>query len=306
MKTFRTLFLILSWIILSMLSVYSQDLSQFVPIAHYTLVNTSADSLANYDTIQLHNTPFQGADGVYSNGIYYGTDTAGSFIRTPKIDGFDYSKFAFSLEFKRDIGFKGKPVIVAGDLWRYLGARISPYDTTIQLIYNGSHTVASKSPTITADTWYKLTVIYQDSTGYLYLDNDLVDSIRFGIQSKEYDKVFTNSHGGYGTTFKGNWRNLIIYKAARSATNEIDDLSGYFDIYPNPNTGIFTIKSKENNSDLYSIRLIDLQGKIVFSKKITNLSSGKRIEAKGLNTGIYLLKITDETGKSYSKKIIIN
>ena len=306
MKTFKTFFLILTWILLSMLSVYSQDLSQFVPIVHYTLINTSADSLGNYDTIQLKNAPFQGLDGVYSNGIYPGNNTNGCTIRTPIIDGFDYSKFAFSLEFKRDIGFKDKPVIVAGNLWRYLGARISPHDTTIQLIYNGTHTNPTGSISTEPNTWYRLTVIYQDSTGYLYLDDNLVDSIQFVIKSKEKDKVFLNIHGGYGRTFKGNWRNLIIYKAGTSATGELNDLSGHFDIYPNPNSGIFTVKSKENNSGRYLVQLIDLQGKIVFSKKITNLSSGNRIDAKGLNTGIYLLKITDENEKSYSKKIIIN
>ncbi len=306
MKTFKTFFLILTWILLSMLSVYSQDLSQFVPIVHYTLINTSADSLGNYDTIQLKNAPFQGLDGVYSNGIYPGNDTNGCTIRTPIIDGFDYSKFAFSLEFKRDIGFNYKPVIVAGALWRFLGARIATKDSLIQLIYNGKHTNSISTPTIESNKWYKLTIIYQDSTGYLYLGEDLVDSIQFVIKSKDYDKVFSNSHGGYGITFKGNWRNLIVYKAATTATGELDDLSAHFDVYPIPNSGIFTVKSKENNQDSYSIRLIDLQGKIVFSKKITNLSSGKRIETKGLNTGIYLLKITDETGKSYSKKIIIN
>ncbi len=257
MKTFKTLFLILSWSFLTIFSAYCQDLSQFVPIAHYTLINTSADSLGNYDTIQLKNAPYQGLDGVYSNGKYPGTDTSGSTIRTPNIDGFDYSKFAFSLEFKRDIGFKDKPVIIAGALWRYLGARIAPHDSLMQLIYNGKNTNPIASPSVEPNKWYKLTIIYQDSTGYLYLDEDFIVSIQFVIKSLEKDKVFTNSHGGYGRSFKGNWRNLIIYKAGTSATGELDDLSG-IDIFPNPNTGIFTIKSKKNNSGSYSIRLIDL------------------------------------------------
>ena len=106
MKTFKTLFLILSWSFLTIFSAYCQDLSQFVPIAHYTLINTSADSLGNYDTIQLKNAPYQGLDGVYSNGKYPGTDTSGSTIRTPNIDGFVIQNLRSVLSLKETLDSK--------------------------------------------------------------------------------------------------------------------------------------------------------------------------------------------------------
>ncbi len=72
------------------IELMAQDLTEMEPIAHYKLINTAEDSLGFNSDISLLNAPFQGDQGVFSNGIYRGIDTTGTEIETPIIDALDF------------------------------------------------------------------------------------------------------------------------------------------------------------------------------------------------------------------------
>lgn len=71
-------------------------------------------------------------------------------------------------------------------------------------------------------------------------------------------------------------------------------------IYPNPSTRIFNIVSQQN----ISVEIYDLLGKLVYSQSLTNGTNS--IDISNFNTGVYLLKVTDDNGKSESHKLIKN
>ncbi len=71
-----------------------------------------------------------------------------------------------------------------------------------------------------------------------------------------------------------------------------------FNIYPNPTKGLVYI----NTLNLVSIDVIDVLGKVVFSTK--NINNGGNIDLSSLQKGVYLVKISNESG-SETKKIIL-
>jgi len=74
----------------------------------------------------------------------------------------------------------------------------------------------------------------------------------------------------------GTWPQIFITKlktrtvlSAEEQTN-IFNSENLFQIYPNPNSGMFTIISKENNNDL-KVCIYDLNGRCVLSKMLASL-----------------------------------
>ena len=78
-----------------------------------------------------------------------------------------------------------------------------------------------------------------------------------------------------------------------------------FLIYPNPtNNGIITIKSKSLNQKS-KLNVFSLKGRLVYSEEIL-LTNTNQIQTKiNLSAGVYILKLTNETG-FYSQKLIVN
>lgn len=76
-------------------------------------------------------------------------------------------------------------------------------------------------------------------------------------------------------------------------------------IYPNPNNGVFQLRTTKEISRI-DIKLIDLQGKVLFQKHYKDINPGgwtTDVDISMLPKGIYLLKY-DADNKSYSRKII--
>lgn len=69
-------------------------------------------------------------------------------------------------------------------------------------------------------------------------------------------------------------------------------------IYPNPSTGLFTVKS--NYSGI--IEVLDLTGKIIYKN---NINGQLNIDLNDRNSGLYILKMTDEFNRTSTHKVII-
>jgi len=80
-----------------------------------------------------------------------------------------------------------------------------------------------------------------------------------------------------------------------------DEHSHYVEVYPNPNTGIFTIHMKEYSFKNIHMEIRDLLGQILWSKD--NAAQEQAISVK-MASGIYILAIKTE-GKSFTKRFQI-
>lgn len=71
-------------------------------------------------------------------------------------------------------------------------------------------------------------------------------------------------------------------------------------IYPNPSNGIFNIESQEN----MSIEVYDIIGKLILSQKLSVGTNS--FDISNFNTGVYLLKVTNDNGNIQTHKLIKN
>ncbi|MEO6130809.1 MAG: T9SS type A sorting domain-containing protein, partial [Saprospiraceae bacterium] len=78
-----------------------------------------------------------------------------------------------------------------------------------------------------------------------------------------------------------------------------------FRIYPNPNTGEFTVELKELSSQDLSLRIINLAGKNVMQKKFEEGKVVQNINAGQLSPGMYFLQIISEGRVISVNKIVI-
>ena len=89
-----------------------------------------------------------------------------------------------------------------------------------------------------------------------------------------------------------------------SADNNLNsDISSNILITPNPASSIISIDAEGFKSDA-ELRLYSLQDQLI--KKL-NLNSGKAsLQVEDLTSGIYLIRITDDNGKTGTRKLMIN
>ncbi|MBK7409235.1 MAG: T9SS type A sorting domain-containing protein [Saprospirales bacterium] len=288
---------ILSFLLLTLgVDSFAQDLSGFALVAHYTLQETAEDLTGNQDTIQLINAPFQGTDGVYSFGAYLnnalGEDS--TLIHTPKMEVLNDTAFAFQVEFRLDTIRPGKPIVVAGDLWRYLGMHINS-DTTIRAMHNSVLYVTTSVP-LNIDQWYTATLIhYKAGNGQTeyYLDDQLIFEIEGQLDHPENDINISNTHFGQGSSYRGFWRNLKVYEAAE--TSGVSQLRGResLAVYPNPFCASFVIKEAQFMGAPYTIS--DQIGRMV----VTGIMDYNEVRLTGLPAGIYYMRLVSPEGRIY-------
>ncbi len=103
------------------------------------------------------------------------------------------------------------------------------------------------------------------------------------------------------------WANTMYQKAEfdnQSLSVEDNPLSfSSIKTYPNPTSGSFTIQL--NNIDNASIRIYDVLGKKVYQKTNVKVSL-EVLNHNRFETGVYLIKVTDNNQKVYYNKLIVN
>jgi len=87
-----------------------------------------------------------------------------------------------------------------------------------------------------------------------------------------------------------------------TAINEIKwpKKKAYINIFPNPTIGLFEIKT---NSNIVSIEVYDVQGKLIISKLLDRHSTSQKLDLSGLSEGIYSCLVKCEKG-IISQKVI--
>ncbi len=97
-----------------------------------------------------------------------------------------------------------------------------------------------------------------------------------------------------------------IYGTITTSINTIE-VEDALTILPNPSKGNFMINASFANRCNLEINIMDLQGRSIYSENVSDVSVlTKNVVLNDVSKGIYLLKITTDTGKTSIKKITIN
>lgn len=82
-------------------------------------------------------------------------------------------------------------------------------------------------------------------------------------------------------------------------------LNQFLKIYPNPSTDQLSVSLQKNNfSDQLDLKVMTLQGKVIESITLKE-NSLLNIDTRKFEKGIYLLSFSDQSGNTFSKKLIL-
>lgn len=283
----------------------AQDLSGFKPVAWYSLIDSASDKLGTKPPIKLTNTPFDGAEGVYSNGKYlFAGPIGGCLIESPEIKELYSPTFAVGLEFKIDsLDGKSHPVIMLGLAWRYLGLTLL-YDNRWAIEFNG-YTYAVPDSIANVNQWYNFTLVYSslDSVAYYYLDGQLMHKEKGPLIRDDSDGFISNTHFGDGITYRGNWRNLRIFQSENLFSSiQVVDISNSLQLYPN--LVLDQIQIVQNAFTFDKWEILDISGRIT-GKSGRLMSSSTTLQLSDLMPGIYIFIATDRrSGQRISHRFI--
>ena len=90
--------------------------------------------------------------------------------------------------------------------------------------------------------------------------------------------------------------------ASIASVNELSNQTN-FNVYPNPNNGLFNITVSKSDVD-QKIEIKNILGQIVYSKFATH-STTNNINLSGLKKGVYSISLSSVNGITPAKKIII-
>lgn len=89
-----------------------------------------------------------------------------------------------------------------------------------------------------------------------------------------------------------------------AALNNLDFSSGNFLIYPNPATDLVEVSLNTNSTNIESIVIFDVLGKIV--KKVESVNSNQTyINVSEISSGVYMIEVTTDNNLKQIKKLII-
>ena len=145
-------------------------------------------------------------------------------------------------------------------------------------------------------------------TAYLSDGNDLPEWLTFDAANRNFSgtpaeessfAIVVTATDNYLETASDTF-NLTIKSSPTDKTDMA--LNDQLTIYPNPNSGQFTI-SGTNQLFPAELRIYNFQGKLVFSKTIQNRKI-ETISMAGYPKGIYMIKLSNDI--VWNKKIVIN
>jgi len=115
---------------------------------------------------------------------------------------------------------------------------------------------------------------------------------------------FTDSEASRSFTVR--YWNILNDKYNYGVTTGMDELQNEesFMVYPNPTNGQFTVEIVNSTSSQFNIKLIDLQGHVIFSKSIESTLGYKETIQEDLSKGIYFMILETNTGIKTQKLII--
>lgn len=214
---------------------------------------------------------------LYSKIYHNGTSYEGA-LREQGKKVFYHSKNAGSERLLYDFN------LTVGDTFVFINdtANVSVFDTVI--VVQEYTTTTSKGPQRTLTFNWGTTWI----EGIGNLENLLKPTVNHSISARYYLECMRSDTG-------------FVYPAGAAcilSSSEINISKSQLEIYPNPSIGLIKVESK--NYNLNEIRILNVLGQEV--KRFGDINAGQ-ISIEGLKPGIYFLKIKDESGAYFSRKV---
>jgi photosystem II stability/assembly factor-like uncharacterized protein len=241
---------------------------------------------------------------VSGNTIWFGTDRGRIFkstdkgltwtvntVPSPSID-FALDRFAFS-DTDKGLLMTYDPVklyntIDGGATWNEVAKTGMLYNTDIAYIPGTSIVVSASSANPIGSS-------YSTDDGLTWIP---IDGIAHGILA------FLNSSFGFSGGINTNTTTGGIFKFTGIPLKAPSfDVKNQITAYPNPTNGILNINSE--NSLIKEVSVFDLLGKQVYKPKFSALNN-VTLDLHSLQTGTYILKVTSDSGKTETMKIMKN
>ena len=127
-------------------------------------------------------------------------------------------------------------------------------------------------------------------------------SLRQRLEELQLVHSFLNTQGQSLLTPSNAFTDHVVCSFSTGSKEPIAD-ENEIDIYPNPASDLITVKWNDNFRCI-EINLTDIQGRKVFSKQISNLTTEYPIDIHNLPAGIYLAECISDDGSHYIKKVI--
>jgi hypothetical protein len=119
--------------------------------------------------------------------------------------------------------------------------------------------------------------------------------------------LIVNADGWYGVIVEdenGCWDEDSVYVQLMDGVNNVET-STVFNVYPNPNKGIFTYEINTSASENMVIELTNVHGQVVYSHEENAVSVlTEEIDIRSFADGVYFLKVRTQT-QNLVKKIVV-
>lgn len=133
--------------------------------------------------------------------------------------------------------------------------------------------------------------------GYVNSSGTITYSTTFG-GANNFTSFGENKNGELYVT-----NGSTIYRVIDTSLSTDEFTKNDFTVYPNPSKSVVKIESN-GNSLISQIDLCDVNGKFLVSEKNIQMSSFN-LDTQNLNSGIYILKIKDQTDRIQNHKLVI-
>jgi hypothetical protein len=79
----------------------------------------------------------------------------------------------------------------------------------------------------------------------------------------------------------------------------LDEFVNFVKVYPNPNSGVFTLQFDHLQGEEAALRVLNSSGKLVYTSMLTQTKTS--IDLGDLASGLYLVEITNGTNVIFQK-----
>lgn len=211
--------------------------AQINMIAHYPFQTDGID-LIDGDEAIIENAPFLNG-GIYSNGLYSGTNDNGSHIRIQNLEEWTLDHFTVVLDFRIDsLPDFNKPIIVFGSSWRWLFLEVTNAGE-LYLITNDGTSPQNTGITVPTDQWNSMVVGYSNQVVSVTLNGNAPFAYNVVLETNNNHNL-TNEHGGDGRSFKGYWRSLMVINGDFTGIQE--NSADVVELYPVPCSHTLTVE----------------------------------------------------------------